>query len=361
MTLMPHTSLLRALGGSLRLPSFRLSVLAVLVVVADGAGANAERASYRAAFDDRVLTDVDRSRTVPIALWYPTTITEEPLAYSPAQAGHAARGAPIARGRWPLVILSHGSGGNRFNQSALAETMARSGFIVVALEHPGDRTFDHGDSRTVRNLVNRPQDVRFALDEILRGENALAAAIDGRRIAMIGHSAGGFTAVVAAGGRPDLANLEAYCRQNPTADPDTCPGDRQGLAEDRIERVSLEGGLSLTDSRVRAVVLMAPAIGALFDAQALADVSVPVLLFWAGRDEILNEPHNSRYYANGPARVHERALPDIGHFTFLNECSVFLATAAPEICRDPPGIDRADVLETIAAETITFLRRALQR
>ena len=346
---------------TLTLPAFRIGVLAVLLAAAHGAGAKAAQANDRAGFDDRVLSDGDRSRTIPIALWYPTTAAEAPVAYSPAQAGRAARAAPIAHGRWPLVILSHGSGGNRFNQSALAEAMARSGFIVVALEHPGDRTFDHGASRTARNLVNRARDVRFVLDEVLGGESALASAIDGARIAMIGHSAGGFTAAVAAGGRPDLANIDAYCRRNAAADPDACPGERHGSADDRIERVSLEGGSSLADSRLRAVVLMAPAIGPAFDAQALADVAVPVLLFWAGRDEILKEPRNSRHYANGLARVRDRAFPDIGHFTFLNQCAALLATAAPEICRDPPGIDRAAVLEAIATETIAFLRRALRR
>ena len=104
---------------------------------------------------------------------------------------------------------------------------------------------------------------------------------------------------------------------------------------------------------------MAPAIGPLFDAPALADVSIPVLLFWAGRDEILTEPFNSRYYAKGLARVRNRAFSKIGHFTFLNECTAFLVAAAPETCRDPPGVDRADVLSEIARETIEFLRQNL--
>ena len=343
---------------ALKLDLFRVGVVAMLLVVVPGA--NAVQVTHRAGFDEWVLTDSHRGRTIALALWYPTTTAESMLSYSRAQPGHAARGAPIAPGRWPLVILSHGSGGNRFNQSALGETLARNGFIVAALEHPGDRTFDDGDSGTARNLLHRPHDVRFILDALLGENSAFATVIDAERIAMVGHSAGGFTAVVVGGGRPNIGSLDHYCRENEATDLDTCPADRSLLPEDSIERVYLEGGLSLADPRVRAAILMAPAIGLLFDGPALADVAIPVMLFWAGRDEILNEPGNSRRYANGLARVRDRAFPTIGHFTFLNECSEFLAAAAPEICRDPPGVDRSDVFGMFAGETIAFLRQVLR-
>ena len=105
---------------------FRVGVVAMLLVVVPGA--NAVQVTHRAGFDESVLTDSHRGRTIALALWYPTTTAESMLSYSRAQPGHAARGAPIAPGpiapgRWPLVILSHGSGGNRFNQSALGETL----------------------------------------------------------------------------------------------------------------------------------------------------------------------------------------------------------------------------------------------
>ena len=351
--------LLNVVFHAFKLNVFRFGVLAVVLAIALTTASNAEQATHRAGFDERVLTDSSRSRTIPIALWYPTATSESLLSYSRAQPGHVARTAPFAPGRWPLVILSHGSGGNRFNQSALGEILARNGFIVAALEHPGDRTFDSGDSGTARNLLNRPQDVHFVLDALLGEDSAFAAAIDGERIGMIGHSAGGFTAVVVGGGRPNLGSLEAYCRYNKATDPDTCPADQGHLHDNSIEHVYLQGGLSLSDPRVRAAILMASAIGPLFDAPALADVSIPVLLFWAGRDEILTEPFNSRYYAKGLARVRNRAFSEIGHFTFLNECTAFLVAAAPEICRDPPDVDRADVLSEIAGETIEFLRQIL--
>ena len=115
---------------------FRVGVVAMLLVVVPGA--NAVQVTHRAGFDEWVLTDSHRGRTIALALWYPTTTAESMLSYSRAQPGHAARGAPIAPGRWPLVILSHGSGGNRFNQSALGRDEfdalnARLGLSAVTL------------------------------------------------------------------------------------------------------------------------------------------------------------------------------------------------------------------------------------
>jgi len=344
-----------------RIMSYLLGVATVIFLIVATAARAAPSGAYQAGFDEWTLTDPHRGRTLPVALWYPTSAPETPLSYSPVQPGSAARAAAPQTGRWPLVLLSHGTGGNRFNQSMLAETLARAGFIVAALEHPGDRTFDDGDGRTARNLLHRPQDVRFLLDALLAPNSGLAKAIDATRVAMIGHSAGGFTAAVVAGGRPNVAGLEAYCRDLGTTDDYTCLDDRPALPADPIERAYLEGKRSLVDPRIRAVILMAPAIGPFFDGDALAEVSAPVLLFWAGSDAILPEPANSRYYANGLARVHDRPFPAVGHFTFLNTCSPFLATVAAEICSDPSGVDRASVLDTVAQETMLFLREHLQQ
>ncbi len=355
------SGLWRALCTTLTPKAFGVGALAALLLVAPFVGAKGEIVAPHAGFDERVLTDAHRARTIPVALWYPTATAETTLPYSRAQTGQAAPGAPLAPGRWPLVIVSHGSGGNRFNQSTLGEALARKGFIVAALEHPGNRTFDDGASGTARNLLHRPQDVRFVLDALLGENSPIAAAIDGGRIAVIGHSVGGFTATVVGGGRPNISSLETYCRTNAATDPDTCPADRGLSPESLIERRYLAGGLSLADARVRAAILMAPAIGPLFDPSALADVSIPVMLFWAGKDEILNEPANSRRYVNGLRNVRDRAFPEIGHFTFLNECSAFLATAAPDICRDPLGVERAAVHEVIAGETEAFLRGVFRR
>ncbi len=161
------------------------------------------------------------------------------------------------------------------------------------------------------------------------------------------------------GGRPNLQNLFDYCASQPAASL-TCPTNAgEHGEEDPLHIDFMSGGASLKESRLRALVVAAPAIGPLFDAPGLVEVYIPVLIFWAGADAILNEPDNSRFYLDGIAQARGREMPGIGHFTFLSECSNMLRTVAPQICTDPDGISRAEQHNIINAETLEFLERHL--
>jgi len=350
---------LRAFAPRRRFSEYLAGFALALAVLGFCATLGAGRAAaFDAGFRDLEFLDDERGRTIPVALWYPTDSTAGPLTYGGIHAGRAATGGAIAPGRHPLALLSHGTGGNRFNQFNLAEFLAASGYIVAALEHPGDRTFDTGDFGTAKNLYNRPRDLSFVLGALL-ADSAIGGQIDDRRIAALGHSAGGFSAIAAAGGRPNLQNLFAYCASQPAASL-TCPTNAgEHGEEDPLHIAFLSGGVSLKDARLRALVVAAPAIGPLFDAPGLAEVDIPVLIFWARADAILNEPGNSRFYLDGIEHATEREMPGIGHFTFLSLCSNMLRTVAPQICADPDGISRADQHQIINAETLEFLDRHL--
>ena len=309
-------------------------------------------------FRDTKFSDTTRERTVPVAIWYPTEDKDAPFTYSGVFPGRAARDGAIAPGRYPLALISHGTGGNRFNQFHIAEFLARNGYFVASIEHPGDRTFDTGDFGTAKNLYNRPRDISFVIDMLL-ADDALAPHVDAQRIVAIGHSAGGFTAIVAAGGRPKLEVLLEYCYQYP-GDSLTCPKDAgEDRGRDPLHVEFISGGVSLKDPRLRAMVVSAPAIGPLFDASGLSDVTIPVLVFWAGQDGILNGPANTQFYLDGLSNATDRPMPSIGHFTFLSICSDMLRSVAPQICVDPEGVDRASVHRTIETETLDFLEHHL--
>jgi predicted dienelactone hydrolase len=181
-------------------------------------------------------------------------------------------------------------------------------------------------------------------------------AIDPRRVGAFGFSAGGFTVLAAAGGRPDLSLVGPHCRAHP------------GFFDCGL--VTAHGGSVpaniavhwQADTRIKAVVAAAPALGFAFDRPGLARVRVPVQLWAGGDDHILPAP----FYADAVRSALPRAPefhvePGAGHFDFLAPCTPALARIAPEICASAPGFDRTAFHARFNAEIVRFFRAHLAR
>lgn len=122
---------------------------------------------------------------------------------------------------------------------------------------------------------------RIYLDALLSNPE-LSASIDNSKIAVIGHSAGGFTALVTAGGVADTGQITELCRSGIQLDESFCSLG----SENEIRSVKIS---NQAHKRIKAVVLMAP-VGILFKSKgSLAQVDIPVLLLRAGKDEVPTE------------------------------------------------------------------------
>ena len=174
------------------------------------------------------LVDGDRAgRLVPVAAWYPANPNagSEPATYEILPGvGFTAAGledVPIADGRHPLVLWSHGRTGTRTSYVLFCEALAARGFIVLAPEHAGDALGDWIIGAAVddaTNEANRIGDAHFVLNEALGlGATVLAGAslqtiaphVDAERVAAMGHSYGGFTALAIASGVTAHPNVRA--------------------------------------------------------------------------------------------------------------------------------------------------------
>src|SRR5262249_30424286 len=132
-------------------------------------------------------------------------------------AGNAARDAEPAPGpRRPLVVLSHGNGGAAFQLAWLGTALARHGFIVVAVNHPGNNALEDYTVEGMSLWWLRAVDVSTVIDAMLV-DKTFGSLLDPARIGAAGHSLGGYTVLAAAGGisNPDL--LQAFCG-SPAAD-----------------------------------------------------------------------------------------------------------------------------------------------
>jgi predicted dienelactone hydrolase len=126
-------------------------------------------------------TSVSDTAPFEALIWYPTSAEEATLHAGPFVVD-AARAAAVADGeRFPVVLLSHGSGGTPMGHRELAAALARAGLIVVVPMHIGDSARHAEGRKAGRALADRPRQARLAL----------AAALADARFSSHGLGAGG--------------------------------------------------------------------------------------------------------------------------------------------------------------------------
>lgn len=183
--------------------------------------------------------------------------------------------------RFPLLIFSHGFAGYRYQSSELTTHLASWGFVVASSEHPerglaAVLTGNIGgfDSETSNEVVRTVHTQVGLLN--MQQDHPLFDRIDMEHVGVIGHSAGGRTAVEVA-----------------------------------------------PDDFVDAVVGLAPAVGS-FGGQDMqgANLIKPTLFVVGGKDGITaEEPIRTYYDAQTTPRAYVR-LPEAGHLAFSDICVI---------------------------------------
>lgn len=274
---------------------------------------------------------------ITMETWYPAIATcrETKQVYARLWRGLAGRDADLRPGqRWPVVVMSHGLRGNRYDLSWLAESLASDGYVVVAPDHFGSTDEDF-EPREAFKLWRRAVTLSRAIS-IIETHPRFTECVDTTRCAVVGHSAGGSTALVLTGAH---INPRLYAQRFPTL-------------------AAVEEG-AWYDARVRAVVALAPGTGAVFDPEGLAAVRVPVLMVSGTRDDVTPDELCAQHYAKHLPQVVWHSLPDVGHYTFKPLCIRYGYVRARGVCVDHAGVDRAAVHARIAAWTRAFLQAQL--
>jgi dienelactone hydrolase len=137
------------------------------------------------------------ARPLPVTVWYPAE--QQPSAGAAGAAGTPIpapqQDAPIATGRFPLVLFSHGLYSLPELHTQLTARWAAAGFVVAAPAYP------HTSRRATRfsrdDIRNQPDDGWRVIRQVLRlgavHGDPFAGHLDPDRIAAAGHSAGGYT------------------------------------------------------------------------------------------------------------------------------------------------------------------------
>jgi predicted dienelactone hydrolase len=292
-------------------------------------------------------------KPLTIGVWYPTGAPATPQPLGPFTQD-VAIGAPAAGKRLPLVVMSHGTGGWYGEHYDTALALAHAGFVVAALSHTGDTYDDHSQAT---QIWKRPARLRRLIDYML-ADWSDHGRIDAGRVGVFGFSAGGFTALVAAGGTADFNLVKPHCLKLPAAF--ECGLVSQMSAAD-LARIAPPRSAFVHDPRIKAAVVAAPALGFAFGREGLKDVRLPIQLWRAEDDHVLPNPDYAQAVRHAlPRRPEYHVVANADHFDFLAPCNDRLAQAASEICAERPGFDRAAFHATFNLAVVAFFERTLR-
>jgi predicted dienelactone hydrolase len=288
-----------------------------------------------------------------VGIWYPSKDATGPQPLGLFQQSVADGGTVAGRGL-PLIVMSHGTGGSFEGHYDTALALADAGFVVAAVTHTGD---NYRDRTQAGRLENRPRHIKLLIDYMLASWQH-HDALDPSRVGMFGFSAGGFTALVAIGGTPDLRTVAPYCAAHP--DDWACRMIKEHKINISANATSETAMNWIHDPRIAAAVIAAPAVGYAFSAEELSAVTVPIQLWRGDSDEILPHPNYAQaVYDRLAMKPEYHVVPNAGHFAFLAPCTPPLAAIAPDICRDPEGFDRAAFHREFNPAVVTFFKAKL--
>ncbi|MFL5813060.1 MAG: alpha/beta hydrolase family protein [Bdellovibrionia bacterium] len=338
-----------------------LLLLLSFIVVANGTA----REPYSVGSRDFTFLDKARDRKITTHVWFPSNASADAKtpAQPQAQKGPflpvvAAPNAPLPKGsdQYPVVLLSHGSMGLANRLFWLADVLVKNGIIVIAVDHPGNM-FGNSSADGLMRVWDRPKDLRFALDEVLK-THEFQNRIDLSKVSVAGHSAGGAAALLLGGARFSFAQFT-----NPVPN---CGGSRDPMYKKQCDELSkldfksygkdvIEGDYS--DPRIKSVVALDPGFTRSFNPQTLRQLKTPLVLIASK----LAEPQDEIFSLDflkllKPSQA--EVVPESVHMTFLMACRPGLEKVEDpelkELCADTQR--KLQIQKRVAERTLRFLQ-----
>lgn len=358
-------------------------ILIILLLLTVAQAARAQNSVYQVGMKTRLFSDEKRTdwsggapRPLLTMIWYPAekdVIEREITIGAPDKplflSGRAARDVKISSGKkhYPLIVLSHGTGGAALQMMWLGEFLARRGFIVAAANHHGNTgAEDKLTAQGSRLWWERSRDLSLTIDKML-ADDEFGKLIDKDKIGIAGFSLGGTTVLSVAGGvfNPDAlakfcasSERDATCGatpENPTAEEDLKKiADTDAVVIASIKRAKD----SYLDKRVKAVFAVAPALGYAFD--RLDSIKIPVEIVVGAKDTSSPPVTNAVLFDRQLKNSKLTILPgEVSHYVFLSECGSAGIETLPQICLDAKTVNRAAVHREVGEMAFKFFQKNL--
>lgn len=367
---------------TMRPPHTRSPLAIVLLTLLASAAYGKSDAQFKAGLTTRVIHPKEQRNwrgsshhELDVTLWYPAPIdtVETPQTIGPPGAplflaGSAAPHAPFAPAleSSPLILLSHGTGGSALQLAWLGTALARAGYIVAAVNHPGNNATEPYTPEGFALWWERATDLSDVLDGLF-ADPELGPHIDHSRIGAAGFSIGGYTVLALGGARTDISVLTDLCHTAPQTPVCHVPEMKgMGTPDDILRQVRKSSAVSLArsaesfrDPRIRAVFAIAPAVGMTLTRDSLHSMRLPVEIVVGSADPIAPPRDNADYIRSNIRGARETVLPGVVHYTWLDTCTSAGKAQLGVYCADNPGVDRDAIHQQVDDLAIKFFDKAL--
>ncbi|HBF30990.1 MAG TPA: dienelactone hydrolase [Rhizobium sp.] len=309
----------------------------------------------------------ERDANLDVTIWYPAnpggtpTMLGETLFF---EGTPAMRDAPIADGKFPIILLSHGAGlaGNADALSWVAVPLARQGFAVAAPTHPGNTGATRSAESTMK-LWLRPADLTETLNTLEKSA-FFEDRLDPAQVSALGFSMGGGTVLMMAGARIVPHRLADYCDTD-TINPSLCGWLKQsGLDLHKMDFKTADR--DNTDKRIRFVMAIDPAPMDVFALDSFTHINTPVDFVNLGQPGKIPLTLDASEFAKTIAHAHYSTIADGSHYSMFAECKAGAAVLAETeeigdpICSDGGGRSRAEIHMQLINMIIDALHREIE-
>ncbi|MEL7117333.1 MAG: dienelactone hydrolase, partial [Pseudomonadota bacterium] len=161
----------------------------------------------------RLDWDGQAERPIAWTAWFPTNTKTHAPQPGFFDLGAVELDAPIQPGRYPVVLLSHGTGGTAESLGWLAGAIAREGYVVIGANHHGNTGLEPYRAEGFLCWWERTRDLSTLLT--LLSEGPFKDALDLSSVTAIGFSLGGPTVLAALGARYEMARFDAWRESQP--------------------------------------------------------------------------------------------------------------------------------------------------
>ena len=327
-------------------------------------------------FRDGVLYDDQRSdweasgpRPVSWSLWYPAADDARESAVQERswfRKAAVARDAPIrpASRPYPLVLLSHGTGGSAAGLEWLARRLVERGFVALGVNHHGNNGIEPYRAEGFACLWERAPDLSLMLDRSRDWLGDLVGRIDTARAFAAGFSAGAYSVMLLLGAVAQFSQFEPSRLRpggprGPREFPDLADDIPSLLRGSDVFRQSWSRmSRSYRDDRIKAALLCAPGRSIFgFSEESLRSVAAPALILVGDADRAAPAEECSAWLHERLARSALKILGGgLGHYVFVPEGTGLGFAFAAELFTDPPDIQRAAIHDETADLSAALFR-----